>query len=364
MGKYDYVKINNAARRLQINECRNTFPVNILQLIANLPDVHLVTFQEFNETIALDFGKRAEQISDEAFSCETSTGYVIFYNDDTNFKLPRRIRFTLAHELGHILLGHFDNHKGFLSRNGFDIADPVREKEADIFASELLVPKGLVAIGCSQTEIVDKFDISEDAAYYALKTKTQYPWLRTPAVLRNATFVPKKYFFNAMPQNEFDDKTEWDAKFIPDTYFHYCPQCHYLLILNGIKNKYCTLCGSGDLRIASKSRYLEFHETDEQEAFINLKENPLNMSYTTLRVDDEGRLAQECPRCGNENTRDNFCSVCGVGIINECSGYFADFDVEMDDPCKGALLGADRYCPKCGSQSTFLKHGLLKVWDD
>jgi predicted secreted protein len=55
-------------------------------------------------------------------------------------------RFTLAHELGHILLGHetsFDETIGFAGRYGPN-SRPVEEQAADTFASELLAPKSLM----------------------------------------------------------------------------------------------------------------------------------------------------------------------------------------------------------------------------
>jgi Zn-dependent peptidase ImmA (M78 family) len=55
-------------------------------------------------------------------------------------------RFTLAHELGHILMGHktsFDKTTGFTGRYG-PVSIPTQEIAADTFASELLAPKSLI----------------------------------------------------------------------------------------------------------------------------------------------------------------------------------------------------------------------------
>lgn len=56
-------------------------------------------------------------------------------------------RFTLAHELGHLLLDHrtsLDRTVGFAGRHGAD-SIPTQEIAADTFASELLAPKQFVA---------------------------------------------------------------------------------------------------------------------------------------------------------------------------------------------------------------------------
>ncbi len=55
-------------------------------------------------------------------------------------------RFTVAHELGHLLLGHqssLDETIGFAGRNG-PASRPAHEAAADTFASELLAPKRLL----------------------------------------------------------------------------------------------------------------------------------------------------------------------------------------------------------------------------
>lgn len=60
--------------------------------------------------------------------------YIIY--DDENTK--QRCRFTVAHELGHIFLGH-ELRKGYYART-FDRSRPAVEQEADAFAARLLAP--------------------------------------------------------------------------------------------------------------------------------------------------------------------------------------------------------------------------------
>lgn len=61
--------------------------------------------------------------------------WFIIYDDLTSYY---RIRFTIAHELGHIFLGH-PLITGYHART-VDTSKPVAETEADIFASRLLAP--------------------------------------------------------------------------------------------------------------------------------------------------------------------------------------------------------------------------------
>lgn len=77
---------------------------------------------------------------------------------------PERRRFTLAHELGHILLGHIGR-LGVLNREPSAADDPI-EQAANVFASRLLAP-ACVLWGCrvqSAAEIAELCNISQAAA--------------------------------------------------------------------------------------------------------------------------------------------------------------------------------------------------------
>jgi hypothetical protein len=93
-------------------------------------------------------------------------------------------RFTLAHELGHIVLGHelsFDEQVGFLGRFG-PTSRPIQELAADVFASELLAARPLVVAAAkrhrwTRTALLDaanvyqlslRLGISYEAACWAL----------------------------------------------------------------------------------------------------------------------------------------------------------------------------------------------------
>ncbi|WP_285122098.1 ImmA/IrrE family metallo-endopeptidase [Lactococcus petauri] len=367
MGKYDYKKINYTVQKALVEKCNVVFPVNILQLISQFPNIHLATYREFNATIALSLGKLAEQISSEAFSSKTSTGFVIFYNDDTSLKIPRRIRFSLAHELGHILLGHFDTYEGFLPRNGFGVVDSQIEGEADVFASEFLCPTCLTNPEWSQSFIESLFDVSGSVAKYTLQNKKKNPWIKSHEAFRKyfnqLNAHSSKYYFDEKARNE--DAHAGFTRFFLETNYHFCNHCRSLEINIENKLNYCPICGSENLKIIPKSRYFQFHETEEQLIkFYAYGENN-EMNYKILKLDSEGRLAEPCPKCGNEAPDKNYCSVCGSEIINKCTGEYEELSgfITMKKPCFTPLRGHDRYCPECGSQSTFLKNGLLPSWD-
>ena len=82
-----------------------------------------------------------------------------------NKPVPRQ-RFTAAHELGHILLGHVE--EGRSAHRGASPEDEAMEQEANVFASRLLAP-ACVLWGCgvrSAEDIMNLCDISRQAAEF------------------------------------------------------------------------------------------------------------------------------------------------------------------------------------------------------
>lgn len=90
----------------------------------------LMTYAEAAETIHLtdaEFERRCAGVDACTFreDDEAGTAYLVCWRAGGN---RARLNFTLAHELGHIVLGHRGN-------------DPGAEAEADCFASHLLCPR-------------------------------------------------------------------------------------------------------------------------------------------------------------------------------------------------------------------------------
>lgn len=85
---------------------------------------------------------------------------------------PTRQSFTLAHELGHLELGHYERQTGFLTeglrfRSGNLPYDPIEEREANQFAAALLMPNQLfrdVMAGCD-------FDVAEAAVLFGVSVQ-------------------------------------------------------------------------------------------------------------------------------------------------------------------------------------------------
>ncbi|MGN0517458.1 MAG: ImmA/IrrE family metallo-endopeptidase [Acutalibacteraceae bacterium] len=105
---------------------------------------------------------------------DDNDGYCTLINDmpyifvNKNCLRPRK-RFTIAHELGHLLLGHVGKYN-LVNREPSPSDNPI-EHEANVFASRLLAP-ACVLWGChvkTAADIVDLCDISPKAAEFRMK---------------------------------------------------------------------------------------------------------------------------------------------------------------------------------------------------
>ena len=93
--------------------------------------------------------------------------YLLVYQDDTSFE---RLRWTLAHEIGHIVLGHMEK---ISTKSG-----ELMEAEANYFAKELLMPLPVLArIGArSAADIGRVCGVSYEAAQIRARDFERYDW--------------------------------------------------------------------------------------------------------------------------------------------------------------------------------------------
>ena len=115
----------------------------------------------------------------------------------TKLGLPVQ-RFTVAHELGHLLLGHgmsLDKTIGFMGRNA-PVSRPTQEAAADTFASELLAPKRLLLASAKRHKWTkDKLHQPETIYQLSLRLGISFQatcWaLVTADILSNRNFTGK-----------------------------------------------------------------------------------------------------------------------------------------------------------------------------
>ena len=89
-------------------------------------DLRVCRFTTFCSMRGIEYADLLQVVSPDGFSLRQGRRYIIVYNDAPHIPASR-VRFTLAHELGHYTLGHL--------RDG-----DKEEAEANCFARNLLAP--------------------------------------------------------------------------------------------------------------------------------------------------------------------------------------------------------------------------------
>ncbi len=300
------------------------FPLNMFDIYKNY-NIPLVTYTEasknLNFTVTVE-NLRAKHV--DAFCFKSEKSYIVFYDDEA---YSDRIPFTLAHELGHILLKHHYYHNnGIIKRYAVLKHKDWRETEADSFAGAFLRPAPLIKILNLHinSDIAGVFGISGACAKVGASIAKR---ISTPPKLID-------YF-----KHQFYD-------FI---YARYCTKCHHSFIISNCK--YCPICGSEELIWDNKNllffSFLEYPLEGEL---------PLNMHYHEYPTQPNGKT-QKCIQCHNENIGDNdFCHICGLPTQNFCKKGFGG--------CGNTIPLNARYCPYCGTESIYYFRKVLPSWTD
>lgn len=156
-----YKSVRNSAWQVLLDYNVRSIPVNVVN-IACSSGISIIKNSKVNELRNNEVGVSI---------LDSDKWYIVY--DDTVSK--ERIRFTIAHELGHIFLGH-PLKLGYHART-IDIERPETERQADMFAIRLLVP-ACVVWGLNlhtPDEIQQEFNISHSAARSrALRMETLY----------------------------------------------------------------------------------------------------------------------------------------------------------------------------------------------
>lgn len=153
-----YQKSRDLAWQILINQNISSLPVKISDICKSM-HIRVISYSKGREHIK-NFDTYACPESNDGFTFQDA----IFYNEKCS--IPRQ-RFTVAHELGHILL---HNGKGIYNREPSETDNPI-EHEANVFASRLLAPACVLwGIGVTNArQISEMCDISMQSAKFRMK---------------------------------------------------------------------------------------------------------------------------------------------------------------------------------------------------
>lgn len=146
-----YDKIQEHVTRVLFSYVFLSFPFDIKSYIRIVPKLELKYYREYDYPLLL------QKKSNDGFGFMRPDGiYVIVINDAQPIE---RQRFTIAHELGHFVLGHFSKK---------DLDEETKEAEANFFAARLLAPNWAINRLKSKDvwSISTAFGISAESAVY------------------------------------------------------------------------------------------------------------------------------------------------------------------------------------------------------
>lgn len=315
-------------------------PVPIKKIAKNaFPNVRLVPYSVFMKRRGITYAEMLSFTGTADACTDYDAGqdlYIIHYNDVDKSRISsNRYRWNIAHELGHVALEHHKKHReSRLFRN--EISDElyaVIEAEANMFAAYILVPHIVISCVTDKRHVdIKKLCQVSGAASNRRQEDIQAWGRRNRAEPYDLELLG--FFSHYVEKNAYSKSArEWLDR------HRACPRCSASAEHRFIS--FCQICGE-----TYKGHY-------------KLPEDM--MQYSRIDLDELDR-ALECPVCHNTELASGgtFCVICGNSLVNFCSESENPFGSSCAniDP----LPGHARFCPYCGSESTFLKRGLLSKW--
>lgn len=174
-----YKFIHKLVNNLYISLGLNSYPINLETIINSFSNIKIISYSQFMN----DFNLTKEQVfayftSDDG-CCDykpSLDAYIIYYNDIT-ITNPKRMLWTIVHELGHILCKH--NKINSITELDDDLYD-FMEREANYFTSIFLAhPAILRELNIHSSYEIEVFsNLSTQAAKYRYASFKRFTTLR------------------------------------------------------------------------------------------------------------------------------------------------------------------------------------------
>lgn len=159
----DYKQARDLSWRVLLDTGTRDLPVKVSRICGT----YGVTLRSYQAGAPLirELGLDAQCDASDGFTVRSGGRCYVFYNME---QPPGRVRFTIAHELGHILLGHLGDGEHTVYNREPSPEDSPEEHTANVFASRLLAPACVLhALGAVTPEqIAAVCDISLAAARF------------------------------------------------------------------------------------------------------------------------------------------------------------------------------------------------------
>lgn len=334
----------------------NFFPFDLIKLVSKFQNVKLLSYSDMSALLnSKGMSTDCEWVKDNladgsndaaVIKMNNNAGRIIIYNDDNTQNINKRIRFSIAHEIAHIVLEH--PFVTCISRNGYIEKHNYKayEAEANTFAQCLLLPPPMITNEDTIESLSQKFDISKEVAKRSLNVFNNQRYWGWP--------TKKKLNFSLQPPRKYQTLKNNYVPLWFNGFLAYCKKCHALSLLR-TNGKYCSHCNSQNIDIFPVN----------EDFILNERFGYNIMIYENYESDQNGKLLK-CIRCDNEelDSDQNFCSICGAPLRNTCSGVLSENVAYPFSPpeqsCKAVLAPNARFCHICGSKSIFYCAKILE----
>lgn len=167
MKKYNFVR-KEAVCLLEELNLENESYIDVFKVIDGIKKHYNIT------VVGTDLKKL------DGFTLKKDENYLLAY-DNVNFH-EHRIRFSIAHEIGHILLGHFNS-----SCVDDDYYRRIKDKEANVFAGTLLMPSKILYLKNAKNkfEIADELSVSPLSLEYRVNNLNKIAENYTISICKN-----------------------------------------------------------------------------------------------------------------------------------------------------------------------------------
>ena len=148
-----YEKIKQLVADTIIDADIRDYPFNVFEVAKSL-EIEIKSYQSQSDKKCNECFKQSDDGFTVLAEYSTHSKWIIYYNENMS---EQRIRFTVMHEIGHIVLNHSES-------------SDVTEKEANFFAKYILTPPCILHVLCLKdcVEIMERFNVSMQVATNAL----------------------------------------------------------------------------------------------------------------------------------------------------------------------------------------------------
>ena len=319
----DYIRPIYLARQVLADANITIFPVS-LRIILRHYGIRVITYEDFCAANDTTMDECLKVFGRDGATISYGGRYVIVYNQ---LAAPKeRIRFTLAHELGHIFHKHHDElgtkvlQRFWVEKSLYD----VMEDEANCFARNLLSPPlATVELLRLHGFTATRFDDKQQRNVW-LKVDSSPCISVASGLIRDDVLVRQAF---RITDKGFAVGKRRDRR-IEHTAGWRCTRCGAPRLEGSM---YCYACGARN--------HFGFCCADQP------PEPPVTVPY-------HGNHFRSCPFCGNPLMNEDalFCIMCGKPAANPCiPARYLSKPGTFSHLCPPGV----RFCPTCGSRTLF-----------